>query len=448
MDAAGPVFNAGDKLFYDGGSCSPADFQSKAVYVMGARVGRLHDAPLSNSDGAELLAICLALSWKARPFGYILAGWIVAAMVGGALRWRPHTVLTGEKGAGKSWVLEHIIKPALGALHLERDGGTTEAKIRQDLGGNARPVIMDEAESETSKDRVNMEAVLGLARKASTGAAVGNAYGLYYIRSCFMFSAINPRIVQGADLDRNTIIQLVKDRRHDASARFKDLEARVRSLMTDDFADRLLARSFEGLPILLKNIEIFSDVIEAREGSKRFGDQFGTLIACAFSLTSSKEVTREFADDWCGKHDWKWATEDNDQSDPERLVEYILSSRIRYDHNGIMRESLVGALIDKAQNGDMTEQANADAALGQHAIKVQGDRLLIGGPCQAISDMLRETSWGGNYRRTLGDMLGSEKVEKVVFSPMLRVRAVSVPLSAFMGANTLQDEDLPFEDFR
>jgi len=446
MDATGPVFNAGDKLFHAGGSCSPADFQSKAVYVMGARVGRLHDTPLSNTDGGELLAICLGLSWKARPFGYILAGWIVAAMVGGALRWRPHTVLTGEKGSGKTWVLENIIKPAIGALHLERDGGTTEAKIRQDLGGNARPVIMDEAESETSKDRANMESVLALARKASTGAAIGNAYGLYYIRSCFMFSAINPRIIQGADLDRNTIVQLVKDRRHDASARFKALAARVHALMTDDFADRLLARSFEGLPVLLRNIETFSDVIEAREGSKRFGDQFGTLIACAFSLTSQKEVTREFADDWCGKHDWKWATEDNDQSDPERLVEYILSSRIRYDQHGIMRESLVGALIDKARFGDGIEQSNADAALGQHAIKVHGDRLLIGGPCQAISDMLKDTSWGGNYRRTLGDLLGAEKMEKVTFSPMLRVRAVSVPLSVIMEPDKAQDEELPFGD--
>lgn len=448
VDQSGPVFNSGDRLYHGDGVCSPADFQSKSVYVMGARVGALHDDPLNNADGGELLAICLALSWKSRPFGYILAGWIVAAMVGGALRWRPHTVLTGEKGAGKTWVLENIIKPSLGSLYLERDGGTTEAKLRQDLGGNARPLIMDEAESETLKERVNMEAVLALARKASTGAAIGNANGLYYIRSCFMFSAINPRIIQGADLDRNTIVQLVKDRHHDSGDRFKALQMRVRSLIGEEFSDRLLARSFAGLPVLLKNIETFSDVIAMREGSKRFGDQFGTLIACAFSLTSQKEVTREFADDWCGKHDWKWATEDNEQSDPERLVEFIISARIRYDERGVMREGLVGSLIDKVRHGDMTEATAASLALGQHAIKVENDMLLIGGPCQPMSQMLKDTSWGGNYRRTLGDLNGAEKTDKVTFSPMLRVRAVAIPLSVFVDAPaSVYEEELPFGDW-
>lgn len=445
IDSTGPVFNAGDALYHAGGKCSPADYQSEAVYVMGARVGGMGRDQLGNADGGELLSICLGLTWKNSAFGYILAGWMVAAIVGGALRWRPHIVLTGENGSGKTWVLENIVKPTLGGLYLERDGGTTEAKIRQDLGGNARPVIMDEAESETQKDRNNMESVLTLARKASTGAAVGNAYGLYYIRSCFMFSAINPRIVQGADLDRNTIIQLVKDRRRDAPDRFKAIAARVLKLTGGDFAERLLARCFHNLPVLLRNIEVFSDVIAAQNASKRFGDQFGTLIACAFSLTSTREVTREFAAEWCGKHDWKWAVEDNEQSGPERLVEYILSARVRYDQHGIMRESLVATLVDRARHGDAGDSEQALQALGQHAIRVQDNRLLIGSPCQQMKDMLKDTPWGGNYRRTLGEVHGAEMIDKVTFAPMLRVRAVSIPLDAITDpAPPPVEIDLPF----
>ncbi|MDZ7904618.1 MAG: hypothetical protein U5N55_01630 [Cypionkella sp.] len=450
MDDAGPIFNAGDMVYHPSGKCAPADYKSSAVYVQGARVGGMSDDPLSNAEARSLLDICLALTWKNRQFGYVLSGWIVAAIIGGACRWRPHIVLTGEKGSGKTWVLEHVIKPAIGGMYLERDGGTTEAKIRRDLGGNARPIIMDEAESETAKDRANMEAVYTLARKASTGAAVGNADGLWYIRSCFCFSAINPRIVQGADLDRNTIIQLVKDARHDANDRFKALSARVMETITPNFSDRLLARCLANLATTLRNIEVFSDVIAEREGSKRFGDQVGTLIACAFSLTSTAEVSREFAHEWCSKYDWKWAREDNEQSDNEKLLQYILAARVRYDDRGMVREGLVGALIDKARRGEILEQDAAKSALGIHGMKLDGDSLLIATPCHAISEMLKDTTWGGSYRRALGDLYGAEKVEKVTFNATLRARAVAVPLSLVFAEMQARDDEieLPFgEDF-
>jgi putative DNA primase/helicase len=448
IDQRGPVFNAGDRVYHVEGSCIPPDFRSSAVYVMGPRVGGMSEEPLGNKEAGELLHICLSLTWKNKQFGYVLAGWIVAAVLGGALRWRPHIVLTGEKGAGKTWVLEHIIKPALGGLYFERDGGTTEAKIRRDLGGNSRPIIMDEAESETARDRANMEAVLNLARKSSTGAAVGNADGLYYIRSCFCFSAINPRIVQGADLDRNTIVQLVRDRRHDADARFKDIAARVIGTVNKDFAARLLARCFRDLPVTLANIEAFSDVIAQREGSKRFGDQFGTLIACAFSLTSSKPVTHEFANDWCSRHDWKWAREDNDQSDSEKLLDYILSSRVRYDDRGMVREGLVGGLIDKARRAEGLERDAAVTALGAHGMRLTDTALVIACPCQPMTELLRDTSWSGSYRRALSDLDGAERVDKMTFSPTLRARGVAVPLSQVL-AELQRDEDeieLPFGD--
>lgn len=452
MDDAGPVFNAGDMVYHGGRSCRPADFRSSAVYVQGPRVGSLTSDAMDNAAASELLGICLSLTWKNRQYGYALAGWIVAAIIAGALRWRPHIVLTGEKGAGKSWVLENVIKPSLGGLYLERDGGTTEPKIRRDLGGNARPVIMDEAESETARDRNNMEQVYMLARKSSDGKAIGNADGLWYIRSCFCFSAINPRIVQGADLDRITMLHLLRDRRTDSQARFADLRARVRNCIVKGFSDKLLARCFELMPVIAANAETFSDAIEAIDGSKRFGDQIGTLIACAYSMTSRKIVTREFADEWCARHDWKWAKEDNEQSDSEKLLEYILSSRIRYDDRGMMREGLVGHLIDTAKHGEVIAKDAAIAALGQHGIKVDGEVLLIGGPCQPMRNMLRDTEWGGSYKRTLTGLDGANVVDKVKFSATMRVRAVSIPMSLVLAdfdSPEIDGEDIPFgpDDF-
>jgi len=445
LEGETPLMNAGDKLYWAGGSCLPPDYKSKNVYVMGGCVGRLTDDQMGNKDAAEILRICLALSWKSRTAGYMLAGWIVTALVAGALRWRSHIVLTGEKGAGKSWVLENIIKPLLGRLALSRDGGTTEPKLRIDIGSTTRPVVMDEGESETMRDRTNMEQIFMLARKASSGSNVANFNGVYPIRSSFCFAAINPRIVQGADLDRNTILHLVVNRTDGAAEEFRKLQRRVSSAITEASSERLLSRAFHNLPALLANIETFSDVLEQQEGSKRFGDQFGTLIAGAYSLTSTGEITREAAVEWCAKHEWRWAKTDNEQTDSERLLQFLLSARVRYDDRGMAREASVGRLIDRALNADGSDRDGAVAALGEYGMRADRDWLCVASPCKPIGDMLRDTPWAGSYRRALGELDGAEARDKMRFTTSMRVRAVAVPMRHVLAEDDQDEEELPFD---
>lgn len=444
QDAGRAVLNGGDRLYYPGGDCLPPDFESEAVYVMGPRVGRVIADQMANADASEILKICLSLSWKHRQAGYMLAGWIVIALAAGALRWRSHIVLTGEPGAGKSWVIDNIIKPLLGRLGLSRDGGTTEARLRMEIGSTSRPVVMDESESENQKDRANMEQIFMLARKASSGSNVANFNGIYPIRSAFCFAAINPRIIQGADLDRNTILHLVKSRSPQAREEFRALERRVSDAITPDAADRLLSRVFHNLPVLLENVEVFSDALTKQEGVKRFGDQFGTLIAGAFLLTSTKPITPEAAAEWCAKHDWSWSKADNDMSEGEKLLAFILSARVRYDDRGMAREASVGRLIDRALHGDGMDRDAAVAALGEYGMRADQDWLCIGAPSKPIGDMLRETTWGGSYRRMLGEIAGAEQRDKMRFSPSMRLRAVAVPMRHVIGEDQQQEEELPF----
>jgi len=450
MDEGRQILNAGDRLFWPGGDCLPPDFKSKNVYVMGPRIGRLTADPMSNADAAEILKICLALTWKGKLSGYMLAGWIVTAMIAGAMRWRSHIVVTGEPGAGKSWVMDYILKVIMGKIALIRSGGSTEAKIRKDIGSTARPVIMDEAESETQKDRSNMELVYGLARKSSSGADMANFNGVFPVKSSFCFAAINPRIIQGADLDRNTILHLVKNKSKTARADFRELEKRVAAAITPEAADMLLTRTFNNLPTILKNIETFADVLTEQEGSKRFGDQHGTLIAGAFSLTSTAEITPEAAKEWCAKHDWRWAKLDNDQSDGEKLLAFIMAARVRHDDRGMAREASVGRLIDRALNADGLDRDVATNALGEYGMKADRDWLYVASPSKPISDMLRDTPWGGSYRRALGELDGAISHDKMRFSAAMRLRCVAVPMALVLGDDAPAEIELPFdmEEFR
>src|SRR3546814_3722369 len=79
------------------------------------------------------------------------------AVICGALNWRPHVWLTGSSGSGKSWLLDNVIRPLIGAIAVYCQSNSTEAGIRQTLATDARPVLFDEAESEDAKAQVRIQ---------------------------------------------------------------------------------------------------------------------------------------------------------------------------------------------------------------------------------------------------------------------------------------------------
>jgi len=257
--------------------------------------------------------------------------------------------------------------------------------------------------------------------------------------------------VQGADKDRNTLMQLSVNRGPNARDDFKALERRVLNAITEKSASALLARCLHNLPVILKNIETFSDVLAEQEGSKRFGDQHGTLIAGAFSLTSTKEISREDAAEWCKRHDWNWARSDNVMSDPENLLEFILDARIRHDDRGMNREARVGRLIERAMHADGLDRDVATAALLDHGMKVDQEFLYIATPSNPMREILKETAWSASYKQSLEGLEGvSQEGKQVRFTRGIRKRCIAIPMNLVIGsASDSYEEELPFgpEDF-
>ena len=157
-------------------------------------------------------------------------------------------------------------------------------------------------------------------------------------------------------------------------------------------------------------------------------------------------ISRDQAAEWCAKHDWRWAQVDNEMSDPERLLSYILGARIRHDYRGMAREATVARLIDRAINAIGDDQEIAVAALGDIGIKAERDFLLIASPCTQIIAILRDTTWAGSYRRSLGELPGAEAREQRRFSPSMRLRCVAIPMDLVLNdGDDTQEEELPFD---
>lgn len=425
------LVNCGHEIVGEGVRCHPSEHKGDYVYEAGQRVIDMDVEPLSNKEAARFRDICKSLTWKKPQYGDLLAGWCVVAAVGGCLDWRPHIFITGRKGSGKSTAMDKIVIGALHGIGIKRDGGTTEPGLRKAIGASSRPFIMDEAEAESGARRTQMQLIFEYFRNASSGAVVENANASYVARSAACFGAINPRIDQGADADRWSMLELTPNQASDRDTHYKKLLEEIREVITDDFPDRLLARTVANLDVLLHNIDVFIDVFSKKLGSKRAGDQIGTLVAGSHALVSSQRVTFDFVEDWVSRQDWDFGEMQGGGSDAEALVSHIMAARVRWDTDGMGRESSIGELIWAASEPGSVVHESAARALGGKGIKVEGERIVISNTASPLRQILKDTVWSV-WRRTLGDYDGADNCDGrvVYFAPGLKTKATSIPIDA------------------
>lgn len=437
MDNGRPVIHCGAHLLVENRNVRPHDFESRYVYPLRNSTFPTDSTPMKSSEAGLLREICGQISWEDKLSGDLLAGWIVIAPFCGALEWRPHIWVEGESESGKSTVIDRIIRPLLDDVSMRFDGGTTEASIRQEMGVDALPVIYDEAEPENIKDRLIMDGLLLLARRASSGGRIGKggANGqadIFNMRSCFCFAGINPAIKQRADESRISRLVIRRATFKGADEFYKKLKSRIRTTLTRDYGHRLIGRTLKNLPVLVANSEVFTDAAADVLTSRRAADQIGPMLAGLFLLTSSKPVTYEIAVEWIRKHEWTQHTAVAEQSDPERLITYISTSNVRYRGGN---EMAIGTLISRAlglDGKDLVLNPDGDALsfLRSMGIWVKSDGVLFANKSPPLDRLLKDTPWI-SWSRPLMDIRGAQRVAPTKFATGLTSRAVLVPLEAF-----------------
>ena len=157
----------------------------------------------------------LRFAWSTKADGIKLLGWLVCAMLGGALRWRPHAWFSGGSGAGKTWLMNYVVKPILGDWMVLVSGRVTAAGLTRMIGSTSMPITFDESEVDgTSRQAIRQE-VLQLMRISSSGEgrtlkADGDSTSVVTTqpRSCFLLSSITQPMAAQADATRLAVIKL------------------------------------------------------------------------------------------------------------------------------------------------------------------------------------------------------------------------------------------------
>ena len=441
-DAGRSVLHLGDRLLIDGAEHSISKAaNSKFHYQRLASI----DLPkrlelLSDELGMEIIDIASRFHWEVPASGLLLAGWIALAPICGAMQWRPHVWLTASAGSGKSAILDRFIGILLESMALFPEGNTTEAFIRQQLRADAIPVIFDEAESNEKADRQRIQNILSLARVASSsgrgvigkGGADGTAQS-FTIRSMFLLCSISTALKQGADQSRFAQLTLRNPSylpKAERTAHWSALDADITRLCTAEMGHRLLLRMVGQIPIIRDSVAVFRRAAAERFDSQRQGDQYGTLLAGAWSLANSRPATIEDAYQLIDANTWDAYTEQT-EADEERCLQHILQHQLRVEGDrGSTYNRTVWELVELARGSAASMEITmtaAEAHLGRIGIKIESDRIFVSNSAKGMRRILDGTAWADCYATVLGRLPAATKAGVVRFKGLAGVsRAVSL----------------------
>ena len=372
------VLHLGNRLVVDGIPTDIQTFQSDFVYEYKSPLPidlDLH--PLSDAEGEHILSVIRRHGWRHSDDYLHLSGWIVCAILGGALKQRPLLQITSHFGSGKTDTLEWIINPLLAGIG-QYSRGTTEAGLRQTQRTDTTPVLLDESEQSAggSKQR---DKVLEFCRLAFDGGyqAKGTPTGKaiqYVVRCAVALAGINAEIPNPADRSRFVVV----GRKLLDSDEWEALQRERTRVINHEVGQKLLLRVSGCVRCLQRNAKAFTKVLlAAGVADQRTADVHGLVLAGAYLLTSTNRLTEQGAIRWLDSLGYPHepnifgATAAPDD-EGKQCLDHLLSFQIRWNERpdddspttGFATVLELAGIVHHNRNGQMA----ARKALGSHGI--------------------------------------------------------------------------------
>lgn len=393
---------------------------------------------------SDLLALLGTWNWQ-RGDGvdpWLLLGWLGAAGVAGALRWRPMVWVTGDAGTGKSTLLELIQHVLGGEQAVLSSSDPTEAGIRQVLASGAQatiPVLLDEMEAEENNQRTY--GLIKLARQASSGAIIlrgGNDHRshTFKVRSCFFFSSILVPPLLDQDISRIALLELHE---LDRDVKAPAIQPKVWAAAGRALAGRVLAQWGRWA----ETLDAYRRALSGAGHSARGCDQYGVLLAAADLAMHEGPVDLDRCDAWAARLPVAVVAVQTDQMrDYERMLNHMLGQQIEPFRSGqrypLSRwiASAAGVREDSPLPGD------ARSALPMYGLRVEGRgldaSLLVANTHPGTAGVFEGTRWQasagqrGVWAQAMKRIPGAEPTGVLSFDGV-RSRAYKVPLRAIEG---------------
>ncbi|MBJ7446837.1 MAG: hypothetical protein JHC81_04820 [Brevundimonas sp.] len=417
--------------------------------------------PASSADGAWLrdqldMWRFEAIGDDGLTGGDVVAGWLMAALLGAVAPFRGHLLIHALAGSGKTTFLM-LIEAALSALAGEIINSFSEAGFRADISGMARPAVVDEAESSGGDNGPGpVEQVLNLLRLMATGAGAnrkmgdvgGGAIAQTAVGSVLMAAVLPPK------MDSALATRVAEIRMLPLNGSDLDVDEVRPALATDPTIKAAIGKARELAPALLgraltqahryrADAAAVKEALIAGNEAPRTADLIAMLAAGRRLLMfdtplTPQEATEEVAF-WRPLLDQRAASEAVSNPGADALAHWMNWPSGKHIRD---RQETLGEIVAR-QCGTEREY---DALLKAHGAKVyagagkdgrEGPWLLIANHHPVLDRIFGRTQWK-DYRKTLAylDAIGPEHrtwaTVPQTFGVGVKQRAIAIPLTPWL----------------
>lgn len=325
------------------------------------------------ADMAELDEMLEAYIWGHQSDPMLLSGWLIVAVLAGAILRRPHICLTGPMSAGKT-TLRDIFGAFVGGMGVFGDAKSTPAGIYQTMRADAGPVLLDEGEPEAGGG--NVARLVRMARSTYSddssdgilqGTSSGNAKS-FAMKLTFLLSAIAPPALEAADASRWIITEIKSVK--------KEAQLNPSRLITEyGYAAKqglkIKALIVSRYDVFVESLAIIRAAIMSGAAKGRQADTVGTLCAGYWILHHDTAPTTAEALALVAGLDTATHAEAHSSSDEQDCLAAILRAVIRDGQEALT----VAEAIDRVNSeGSKSRWASV---LGHAGLKVVGGRLQV-----------------------------------------------------------------------
>lgn len=451
------LVHCGDAVQVDGAWRPAGRRLGSALYPAAPVIARPSLKPATQEEAQALAAHLRLWSIKQRAGRTLLFGWLAVALLGAAPRWRPHFLVSGERGCGKS-SLATLIDAALGP-QSQMANNYTEAGIRQALTNQGRGLVLDEAEGDTGR----VQALIELLRQMSGGdgvqgirGSVGHGAQRFSLSGAVFMAAINAPMLEPQDRSRITEVELLKPP-EDPLAADKVEQA---TLWAAERSAALRARAIAGWSRFQANLQMLRSLLIERGCDGRQADQLGTLLAAGAMLHNDLPLDTDSASLIADKVEgliFRLRSEDEEDSDPRRCLGTLLTTQIDHWRGGnkstvgrILMEGLRDVEVDARMAlrtyGMRVELGGLRFREGECVVEVPGPVLVVANSHEALSRFFRDKPWrGGGWTRALLRLPGARAAPPLRYDGH-KARGVIIPADLLPTPVTPGDDVLSTQD--
>ena len=470
LDEGRTVVHSGGRLLVDGESVGFGEFETDYLYVKQPAVkGPCSDEPTEDELRSIFDLVSTGWNFADRSGPYWILGWIGCAYIGGALPQRPAIWTTGVTTAGKSTLDEEVMKRLLSPVGAKYwDHESTPAGIRQAIGHNAYPQIVDEMESDSPAKKKKVDDLVAMNRGSSSGSGADVAKGTtggagiqYSLRNPFAFSSINVGLDNDQDKNRIVVVPmlgLTKEQQDSELETTKKWEAIDTSL-----AQKVMARAVRMLPTIDANATTIRHAIISKgkgKVSSRYAKVQGYLLAGSRvflpggdALMSEAEAA-DFVDLLLSpttEEEQDAAEESTEVNDSLQCLQHLLLHQVEAFRevrmDGYSRRERTQINVQEACEHFMRPGAidlnELEKELKRHGIRIMETKgvmhLVIANPAHAgAKAIFAQTQWRAYPETLRREGANGIKTAEIAFGGRtMRMRATKFPLSQIVDETEL-----------